>query len=48
MELQAVVEPLLDERLETLDMLGREIGPKLDDDAAVFQVEIDGITYPPR
>ena len=40
MEYNTVVEMLLGQLLNALDMLGREIRPQLDGDAAILRVEI--------
>ena len=41
MELHAVVEVALDQRLDLRDVLRRDVGPRLDDRAAVDRVEIE-------
>ena len=39
----AVVEALTRQLLDAGDVLGREIGPQLDHDAAILQIHIKGI-----
>ena len=41
MEHDAVVEPVARQLLDALDMVGREIGPQLDDDAAAVEIEME-------
>ncbi len=43
MELQAIVEPFADQRLDALDVVRREVRAHLDDDATVLQVEVERV-----